>query len=285
MKKTKRILFPTDFSKPAASAFRYALLFADQIQATIEVLHVVYPQGESLDFPGMAAAMTQKVVEGDQVLLKKFIENGITQVLGQLENVPLISKTIEVGSPIGFISELAKRDNADMIIMGSRGTNRSRFDRMMGSIATGVVARAKCPVMVVPEETPFKRLERVAYASNILNSDPYELWKSLELLEIQELELHLVHFNYKKEGDARAYSELEKMSTFLEHQNPDSAVHIHHLPGKILEKDLNQFIEKESIDMLVMYQPEHSIWERLFVKSATKEMSIRTKVPLLVLKR
>jgi len=284
MEKTKKILFPTDFSEPAASAFRYALLFADQLQATIEVIHVVYPQGESLDFPGMSAAMTQTVVEGDLILIKKFIDTGVTQMLRQLKNAPLIATTVVVGTPIGQIKEIAKRDNIDLIIMGSRGTSRSRFDRMMGSIASGVVEKAPCPVMVVPEETSFKRFEKIAYASNVLNSDPYELWKALSLLEKQAAEIHLVHFNYKKQGDLNAYSELEKMSDFLEKQNADATIYVHNLPGKSLETDLNRFIEKEEIDILMMYQEEHSIWERLFIKSATKAMSIRTKVPLLVLK-
>ena len=285
MKKSKKILFPTDFSEPAANAFHYALLLADKMEANIEILHIVYPQGESLDFPVLVAKRTQQKLEVDRIALKEFTENGIAQVQRQLKNKPNISSTMEVGSPIREIVRIAKQDDADLIIMGSRGANRTRFEKVLGSIAAGVVKKAHCPVIVVPEHTVFIGLDKIAYASNVLNSDPYELWKSLQLLVTFNPLVHLVHFNYKKEGDLNAYQELEDMASFLENRSPDSEVKIHNLPGKELKEDLNDFICKENVELLVMYQPEHSIWERLFVKSATKRMAIHSEVPLLVLKK
>jgi nucleotide-binding universal stress UspA family protein len=285
MKKIKKILFPTDFSEPAANAFRYALLLADKMEADLEVLHIVFPEGAALDYPGMGAMLTQTKVESERIVLRKFIDNGMTQVLEQLKNAPNILTDIEVGTPVSDIVRVASRDNADLIIMGSRGTNRNRIEQMLGSIAAGVVARAKCPVLVVPEQTPFKAPLAIAYASNVSGADPYELWKSLQLLEVFKPMIHLVHLNFNKEGDAYAYQEMQDMEAFLESRSPETEVKIHNLPGKDLEEDLNHFIKKENIDLLVMYQPEHSIWDRLFGSSATKKMAVHTSVPLLVMKK
>lgn len=285
MNKTKKILFPTDFSKPAANAYRYALLLADKLNANIEVLHVVYPQGESLDFPVMVAKATQQKLEIDREVLKQFIEDGKTQTQSQLKHVPAISQAMEVGTPVNEITRIAKQDNVDLIIMGSRGTNKTRFEKVLGSVAVGVVNRAHCPVIVVPEEMQFQPLEKVVYASNVLDSDPYELWKSLQLLKVFNPLIHLLHFNFKKEGDLLAFQELEDMASFLESKSVNTVVKIHNLPGKDLVEDLNEFIKKENVDMLVMYQPEHTVWERLFSKSATKQMALHTEVPLLVLKK
>ena len=285
MKKSKKILFPTDFSEPAANAFRYALLLADKMNANIEVLHVVFPQGESLDFPVMVAQRTQHQIEAQRAQLNKFIENGMTQVLEQLKNPPSISSDMEVGAPTPEIVRIAKRDYADLIIIGSKGENRSRIEKWMGSVAAAVVEKAHCPVLVIPETTTFDNLLEIAYASDLLQADPYEVWKSLQLLEVFNPLIHLVHFNFNKEGNLYAYQELKDMEAFLENQTPETEVKIHNIPGKNLENDLNSFIKKEQVDLLVMYQPEHSLWERLFGKSVTKRMAIHTEVPLLVLKK
>ena len=285
MKKTKKILFPTDLSESAGNAFKYALLIADKLKANVEVLHVVYPQGESLDFPVVVAQVTKQKLDADRVLLKKFVDEGIAQVKTNLQNEPSIVTALEVGTPVSEIVRIAKQDDVDMIMMGSRGTNRTRFEKVLGSIAVGVVQKAHCPVVVIPENTKFKNLERLAYASNVLTSDPFELWQTLRLLDVFDPVVHLVHFNYDKEGNPEAYQELEDMESFLESRSPNTAVKIHNLPGKQLEDDLNEFIQKEKIDMLVMFQPEHTIWDRLFKKSATKKMAIHSEVPLLVLKK
>jgi len=60
-------------------------------------------------------------------------------------------KTQVIVSPIsvtGSIVEYAERENIDLIVIGTRG--RSAFKRLLlGSIASGVVTHAHCPVMVV----------------------------------------------------------------------------------------------------------------------------------------
>ena len=50
MKEINKILVPTDFSETASHAFRYALWFADQVDANLQLLHVIYPEAEPLDF-------------------------------------------------------------------------------------------------------------------------------------------------------------------------------------------------------------------------------------------
>ena len=51
-------------------------------------------------------------------------------------------------SVVGAIVEYAEHENIDLIIIGTRG--RSSFKKMLlGSVASGMVTYAHCPVMVV----------------------------------------------------------------------------------------------------------------------------------------
>ena len=55
---------------------------------------------------------------------------------------------VDPTSIVGAIVDYAERENIDLIVVGSRGL--SGFKKLLlGSIASGVVTYAHCPVMVV----------------------------------------------------------------------------------------------------------------------------------------
>jgi nucleotide-binding universal stress UspA family protein len=280
MKKSKKILFPTDFSAPASNAFRYALILADKLEANIEILHVVFPEAEPLDFPVLVAQSTQMRLESAREQLTQFVDIGLTQMVQLLRNVPAISSNIELGTPSKIISDIALRNDIDLIVIGTKGAH-SNLEKFMGSVAAGVVKKSPCSVLVVPEDAAFK-LDKIAYASNLNEADPFEIWKMIRLLDMESPTIRCIHFN---PGDEEMGAEImEEMEDFFMEKSPNIKVHFQNLPGSNIIKNLNDFIDLYEIDLLAMYQPHRSFFENLFHNSSTKEMAIKTHVPLLVMK-
>lgn len=284
MKKVTEILVPVDFSQPSANALRYALRLADKIEATIDIVHVIPSQADGLDYPVLVAQATQVRVDAARINLKKFVDTGLTSTGPYLKTAPMISADIEIGTPVEVISEVADKEGSRLIVMGSRGNKRSGFEKMLGSVAAGVIKKAKCPVIVVPEEETFSSFEKITYATDIKDADPFAIWNALELLKPYTPAVEIVHINLKKEGDREAWAKMEKMKTFFEGRTENVNVDFYHIPGKKVEEELNEFIEIHPSDLLVMYQPQYDFWNRLFHKSVTKKMAMYTKIPLLVLK-
>ncbi len=195
-----------------------------------------------------------------------------------------LQKNIEVGMPINIIVNQAKRNDVDLIIMGSKGENRSKIDQLLGSIAAGVVKNAHCPVVVVPEKTPFTGINRIAYATNLLEADPFELWKSIKILSPFNPIIHCVYIDLDKKGDIKAWKRIEEMEAFFSENHPGIQLEFHQFSATNLVDGLNDFIARFQIDLLVMYQPSRKFWDRLFHRSATKKMAVQTHVPLLVQK-
>ena len=282
MKKRTKILFPTDFSDPAFNAFRYALLLVDAMDADLQLLHTVYPEAEPLDVTIMVARTSEVRIDAARESMKAFVELALAQVGSQLKNVPAIVSDIEVGTPIQAIVNRAKKEEVDLIVMGTRG-ERKGIDKLLGGIASGVVVHADCPVMVVPEEAPFKQPLHIAYATDVTDSDPFEIWKATQFLNSFNSTFHCVHFNMSGEMNDD-YEKMAQMKAFFEGRSPATAIEFYHLPGKKLQDDLNQFIEERNMDMLVMSQPKRSFLEGLFHRSQTRRMAVSCDVPLLVLK-
>lgn len=282
MEKVKKILFPTDFSEHAENAFRFALLLANQLKAQIEVLHVVYPQGESIDLPVMVTQANNIKIAYARKQLGTFIDNGLTQILQEVETLPDVSKSIEIGSPVFTIQDIAQRDDIDIIVMGTQGEN-STINKILGSIAATIVKKVDCAVVVVPKDVSFGKINNIAYASDLMDEDPYEIWKALQLLKPISPILHFVHFNLKKDG-VEETEKMETMRKYIEERLPALQSKTYYLPATNLSEALNNFVEDHAIDLVVMFQPNRSFLDNLLHKSHTKKMATKTKVPLMVVK-
>lgn len=280
MKKSKKILFPTDFSAPASNAFRYALQLADQLEANIEVLHVVFPEAEPLDFPVLVAQATQMRLESAKEQLKQFVDIGLTQMLQQLKNAPAITSDIELGTPSKSIADTAERDDIDLIVMGTKGAHKN-IEKIMGSVASAVVKKAHCPVLVVPENAQFQ-LKDIAYASNLNEADPFLIWKMIRLLELESPTIRCIHLNLG--GEDVSAEAMEEMQDFFRERSPNLKIHFQNLPGENVIDGLNDIADYYAVDLLAMYQPNRSFFDNLFHQSSTKEMALKTLVPLLILK-
>ena len=284
MKKAKKILFPTDFSENSANAFRYALLLADQLKASIEVLHATMPILDPIPYTGYSGSTTEAIIMGLKEQTKAFVELGMTQVLEHLQHAPVISSDVILGTPINAIIHHAKRENCHFILMGSRGENKPIIGKLLGSIAVGVVEKASCPVIVIPEYASFQPELTIAYATDLSVADPFEIWKAIKLLSPLMPNVRVIHIRLPNENAAKGEEKMRQIESFFTKHRPEINIYFHTIPGKDLQKELETFTTIYKTDMVVMYQPHHSLWNKLFFQSNTKKIAAHTQLPLLIQK-
>jgi universal stress protein A len=64
-----------------------------------------------------------------------------------------VRQAVEFGMPVDNIVEKAANEGVDLIVMSTHG--RTGLEHMiLGSVTEKVVARASCPVLVVPHRHP-----------------------------------------------------------------------------------------------------------------------------------
>jgi nucleotide-binding universal stress UspA family protein len=282
MQAIKKILFPTDFSPTAQNAFRYCLWLADQWEARIELLHVVFPEYDALDLPVMATKATQEKVEAARLVLQTFVDQTLLQVQAGYEfrHAPDVRSDVEVGGP-AIISQIARRDEADLIVMGAKGEHNV-MERLFGSVTTGVIDNAHCNVLVIPEHAGFGFLNVAVYASDLNEADPYHLWKVGQWLEPLGAVLHCVHVRTATSDEREL--KISDMEAFFQDHAPALQIRFHQFAGDSVTEALDEFADLHNADLLIMYAPHHNLLERIFRPSRTKKMALQTEVPLLLLK-
>lgn len=144
MKKPKKILAPTDMSDLSAVGVRYAMELARELSADVIVYRVV-PLGEDLAPPRTGSGPVRDLLANETAALEKFLNEKFADELNLVE----IARRVEFGAAHSSIVEVAEREGVDMIIMATHG--RTGFNHMLlGSVAEKVIARATCPVLVIP---------------------------------------------------------------------------------------------------------------------------------------
>ncbi len=138
----RKILFPTDFSKPAERALTSATALAKQYEAELHVLYVVPIHYAVGDYD----LMDYRILEADQ---KAAGEKQLASMKKTLLTKNLKATAgIRYGRPATEITESAKELKADLIVMSTHG--RTGWERvLLGSTTEEVVRHASCPTLVV----------------------------------------------------------------------------------------------------------------------------------------
>lgn len=282
MSEIKKILFPTDFSPTAQNAFKHCLILADYYQAKVEVLHVVFPEYAAMDVPVVSMETTREKAETATAVLHSFVKLGLdqAQVAYSLQQVPRVEELVEIGIPIGSIIKIAEERHADLVLMGTKGAHNT-LERAFGSVSSGVIEQARCPVLLIPEFAQWKPTHIVAYASDLSEADPYHFWKATEMLSPFHPLLHVINIHQGKEHDQVAIDELKKI---FSNNTPAVQISFHQENHDSISKGLEEFVDNYGVDLLVMYSPHRSWIERLFHHSQTRDVAFTTRIPLLVIK-
>lgn len=282
MKKTKKILVPTDFSKSAENALRFAILMGDKIDAEIVLLNIIQPDIALIEVPvTVDIAIHEKI----KLTKKKFAETServLAQVMQQLKNVPSIQSEVEVGTPDSAIARIAKEQEFDYIFMGTR-SKHDLIDKWLGTVASNVTKNAACPVMVIPEKANYRETTFVAYATDFSEADPYEIWRVSKLLAPFSPIIRCVHF-FEKNEKSNVHPNMEELESFFENNVPALQITFHKVPTRSAANSLLEFLDTYDINLLVMYQPHRSFFEKLFHKSLSKKMALQSGIPVLVMK-
>src|SRR6185503_6721780 len=145
-----KVVVPIDGSQDSMRAAEYAVKLAELHGADLSVVYVVnvdqYLQSLGLYRISYPDSIKKKIEEAREEAQKWF-----TEISKNAEQKKLRIKTEVLDTPLSVVASVvnyADRENADLIVIGTRG--RSGLNKMLlGSVASGVVTYSPCPVLVV----------------------------------------------------------------------------------------------------------------------------------------
>jgi nucleotide-binding universal stress UspA family protein len=153
----KRILVAIDGSESASRAANAALELADKLRAELIILHAVSPPGTAYKgaLPSLGATSPppapQEEIDAYYSYAKRVATGIMAGTVSEAKKRGVQVKTEipeGVSSVVETIINHASRDNVDLIVVGTRGLGGFR-KLLIGSVSSGVVTHASCPVLIV----------------------------------------------------------------------------------------------------------------------------------------
>lgn len=272
----KHILVPTDFSNCALNALDYALKFAKHInpQAEITILNAYTIPLAYADFN-----IAYDVGESEDDI-KKFISSEFDKIEGKL---PLLKEfeyeTVKTENYVkDAVEEYCLENDVDLIIMGTKGA--SGVDEViLGTNAHRIIKAELAPVLVIPEDAKYEDVNNIALSSDYKGIMAELLGPVKAIRQAYASEIHLIHVSTEPMLDKEKAEEAKNLELHLKglpHQ-------YHFMVNKNVEEGIDEFAEKNKIDLLVVLPRKKGLFESLFGKSESKSLIFHTKVPLLAL--
>jgi nucleotide-binding universal stress UspA family protein len=145
MKRLRRVLHATDFSRASGPAFTEAVALARRDRARLLILHVLLPASP---FLAGAVNLPPSYLEL-QVRARREAERRLGALLDRARHEGVrVEGRLAGGAPAQDILRWARRKGADLIVIGTHG--RSALGRFfMGSVAERVVRLSPIPVLTV----------------------------------------------------------------------------------------------------------------------------------------
>lgn len=272
----KNILLPTDFSDNSINAINYAIDLFYNKECSFHILNVQKQSDFVLDdFMTESSNTTvhNTIAKDNKTKLKEFSEN----IKKEHPNKELdFNLLFDFDNLIHAIKEAISYKNIDLIIMGSNGATGTR-EIIFGSNTLNVIRKVNCPVLVIPENYKFKKVNSILFSSEDCKAYTKQNTKLLQDL-VKENKATL------SVADVSFLSKNTSEKSFL-----DNIFDVEYNYFKI--KDVPESMAVRTIIQLFNYEiyalfinTEFTFLDRFLYTSKDQEISYKTKIPLLVLR-
>lgn len=277
----KTILLPTDFSKNAWNAIKYALKFFENSTCTFYLLHVntlSYAMAKDPLYVDTEDFIESTYTKPSKLQLRKLLKR-ISQEFPDNKNHQFFTLT-DYNFFIDSIRKHVDEKKIDMIIMGTKGATGLR-KLIIGSNAADVIKKVKCTTLIVPENATFTNLNEIAFPTDYFLTYGVNLLKPLsEIMEIHRSDLRVLHITHKSEK--LSLSQQDNKDALQDYFN-HFEVSFHNLTNKNVEDAVECFVQSRDINMIVMVAKNLNYFQQILFHSKVEEISYHTNLPFLVM--
>ena len=270
----KTIIVPTDFSPIATNAMHYAIEMAKKVNASLLLLHVYQVPVSFTDTPIVLVSIED---------LRKGAEEQVAHLKKEVEHLTSGSLKVYTETRLGNVADelenLCNKINPFAVVMGTKGA--SGVERILfGSNTLTAIRHLTWPVICVPPGKTFgDGIKKIGFAcdfKDVVKTTPthyiVDFVKEFNAeLDVLNVDFHNKHFKPETpEQSALLHTMLEEAKPiyhFIEHAD--------------IEDGINEFAEKNNIDLIITIPKKHRLLEGVFKASSTKQLVYQSHVPVM----
>ena len=273
----KKILFPTNFSEAANNAFVHALEFAKIVNAEIVLLHTFeLPVYDNQFFPQNYNALFDSLQLSEFDMFKDEIPK--LHAIAEKRNLSHIkmSHRLMDGSLLYNIKKAIEEENIDFIVMGTSGaTGWEAF--FLGTNTGNVLTAVDVPVLSVPSDAKFKKIETIGFTTRYRAKDKKALKDVLKIAKKTNAKVKCLYV--KTNNSDVSLSTIQQW----EEEFVGEPIQFSIIQSDDVDDTILDFILFKDIDVLAMLTYKRNFFVELFKPSLTQKFSNRLGIPVLAM--
>lgn len=277
----KRILLPTDYSKNALNAIRYALDLYKDVRCDFYFLNAFHASGYSLD-----SLLVAEPGERYYEAAKLKSQNGMERLMEVLRLHPENDKhkfhtVCTFNTLLIAVEEVLKAKDIDIIVMGTKGITDSS-STILGTNTVGIMEKiTQCPVIAVPAGFSFSAPKEIVFPTDFKTAfRRKELHYMFEIAKMHNSSIRVLHIEKEAElntGQENNKALITDMMEGIDHS-------FHSLTKISVSQGIEAFIESRDSDMIAFLNRKHRFFSSILSNPLIKEIGYDSTIPILVLK-
>lgn len=293
VKGKNEVLIPVDFSNYTMKTCEFGFNLAKDISSDVTLMHSFYtpyypmavPFGDSFALQTSDRELYKNIKDKVEKQMKELIDDINFKIdKGLLPRVKFSNIIVE-GLPEEEIISYSNKNRPRAVVMGTRGSNAKDLD-LIGSVTAEVIDGCKTPIFAIPENSKdmdISQIKNIAFLTNFREREFKAFDIMMNFIKPYPIKVHLAHMARK--GDVWDEIKLSGTQTYLNEQYPDLELSYNLLDrDKQLELVLEEFVGKNSIDMIAMSSSRRGLFTRIFNPGIARRMLFHSDTPLLVIK-
>jgi len=271
----KNIIVPVDFSEQSEYALKVAAALAKKHGSEILALHM-------LELNQAMITSSEGFHPEQTVFLLKMAEKRFSEFLGKpyLDGIKVtpIVKHFKVFSEVNEVAEIHQ---ADLIVMGSHGTDGLR-EIFVGSNAEKVVRNAQIPVLVIKDEMVDFKIDQFVFACDFKDESLSVFQKAMDFAELLSAEFNPVYINTPGDDFLSTRDAYENINRFLRKSNTGKEVKIYN--DYSVEKGVLNYSETINADVIGIPTHGRKGLSHFFMGSIGEDIANHSKIPVITFK-
>lgn len=273
----KTILVPTDFSKNADNALKFAIGLAKEEKAKILLLNAW-----EITYPATEIPITEEIISQQLLSAETNSKKRLDSMILKMKESDIKCDRISIqGHVVEAVLFVIEKYRVNLVVMGTKGATGLK-EIFIGSNTARVIQKVNCPLIAVPHGAVFNGLKKITFATNYKTEDIRALKKVVKIARLFKADITLLHVadEYYTKGEAEILLKIfaDKVAKKLQFSQLTYKL----IYGKNIEKKLDDYVKQKHADLFVMSTLHPNLFDRLFGGTLIKTMAYHTKMPLMV---
>lgn len=285
-----KIILSTDFSDENKVLLPYAIDFLKDTGGEIIIFHAYNDNifVGSNSYPGnmdtdnyFTTEILIELEKSSQQLMKEKTQYLIDMINGEGADNIVVRPILVSGDPEEELIELSKKENPDLILMGTRGKGGKRF--LEGSLVKSVMNKCDVPMLFIPTGYNWRESKEVVYATDFSEYDIITLDRIFNILRPYKPHIHVIHFIEDPESQKEAIKMEELEQAFLQ-KDYDGEIHFQLVHTDNAPQALKIFCERNDISLSSFIAYKKGFFDFIFKEKLDKDSFFNLNIPMLTFK-